>query len=254
MAGGVGAGVGRGGSAGDGFDPLPPPPLTVAGVDVVDLGDPRCPGKASDRRFVGRVLADEEQRALEAAPDPDLHLWLLWSGKEAAFKALSRREGAPPVFRHRDFVVRVEGESPGTPLVPGRPSGGRRVLEGRCRWAGRRARIRWELAGRRILALALEGGDPSTGLRVGAADIGGAEPRVPRERCSVEVRRHAAEEVARALDVSPSRVAIATAAGPAGRSPPLALLDGRPAPVEVSLSHHGRWIAWAALPHPTIRP
>ena len=50
-----------------------------------------------------------------------------------------------------------------------------------------------------------------------------------------------------ALGVEEGRLEIVCAPGATGRRPPRVLLDGSPAAADVSLSHHGNWIAWAIL-------
>jgi hypothetical protein len=45
--------------------------------------------------------------------------------------------------------------------------------------------------------------------------------------------------------VDEQRVQVVSSEGPKGRVPPEVLLDGGPAGADVSLSHHGRWLAWA---------
>jgi hypothetical protein len=47
------------------------------------------------------------------------------------------------------------------------------------------------------------------------------------------------------MTVDEARVEIVCAPGPASQRPPRVLLDGRDAEADVSLSHDGRWIAWA---------
>ena len=63
-------------------------------------------------------------------------------------------------------------------------------------------------------------------------------------RSSALVRLGARAALARALGVEESRLQVVCGAGPAGRVPPEVLLDGDAAPADVSLSHHGRWLAW----------
>ena len=63
-------------------------------------------------------------------------------------------------------------------------------------------------------------------------------------RASVLVRLAARATLARGLDVAEARAQIVCGEGPRGRIPPEAVLDGNAAPVDVSLSHHGRWLAW----------
>ena len=57
-------------------------------------------------RFVARVCSDSEKALLAGAAEPKVLLWSLFAAKEAAFKAISK-EG-PLVFAHRRFVVSAD--------------------------------------------------------------------------------------------------------------------------------------------------
>ena len=220
------------------------------GIDVVDPRDRRCVGKARDERFLARVLADTERGAVGAAPDPDATLWRLWAAKEAAFKVITKVRGAPPVFVHAAFRV----DPPGTLSEDG---------FGRVEWEGFSVRIRWHEKPGRVVALAWNGPPADEPLQwswAKAADLG-PEPTAPlkvllgrlseRERRPVYsrdsalVRLAARAALARGLDVDEARIEVICGEGPKGRVPPKALLDGRAAQADVSLSHHGRWLAWA---------
>jgi len=69
--------------------------LPPVGNDVVDLTDPENVGKSGDRRFCRRVFNEEELALIAGSARPDTVLWALWSAKEAAYKAISR--GDPSV-------------------------------------------------------------------------------------------------------------------------------------------------------------
>ncbi len=60
------------------------------GNDVVDLSDPENVGKSRDRRFCRRVFNDDELALAAASLQPDTMLWAIWAAKEAAYKAVSR--------------------------------------------------------------------------------------------------------------------------------------------------------------------
>lgn len=73
------------------------------GNDIVDLE--RSPKhKAQDQRFMQRVFTPQEQAAILEAKDPETLLWLFWAAKEAAYKAISKID-SPPVFSHKLFEV-----------------------------------------------------------------------------------------------------------------------------------------------------
>lgn len=215
--------------------------LTV-GTDVVDLRDPRTVGKVRDGRFLARVLHDHERGAVAASPDPDEALWIHWAAKEAVYKVVSKLRGSPPVFAHRDFVVvgdAVEYEGGRYPLdvrrhgpalhavsCTGAPllqvlTGLGRLDEPHAPWSGSLEELMARLSRREA--------DPVHSL------------------ASAAVRIAARGALAAALGVDEDRLEIVCAPGVTGRRPPFVLLDGSPAPADVSLSHHGDWIAWALL-------
>ncbi|MBW3535035.1 MAG: 4'-phosphopantetheinyl transferase superfamily protein [Gemmatimonadetes bacterium] len=228
----------------------PRPP--AVGVDVVDLGDRRCQGKAADTRFVERVMAPVEAEAIAAAPDPDMALWRLWASKEAAFKVVSKMEGGPPTFVHATFVAAGEGA----------------VL-----WQGIEVPVRLEVRDDALVALAWEPpGGSGAGVRWDVVTPDALDP-APDLELEALVRRHLHEEerppvhsrpsalvrlgarraLATALAVDEARVSVVCPVGSAGRTPPVARLDGAPVAADVSLSHHGRYLAWAvrvAVPSP----
>lgn len=225
----------------------------LVGNDVVDLSDPRMHAKHDDERFVRRVLADEEREAVAASGEPGRFLWALWAAKEAGFKVASKRRHTVPPFVHAAFVVRLaegggdawmgvvhyeELELPVT--VYRRPGVLHAVAQHRQASADPRA----------MIGLSLErldrAGAPWDGpLDVVRARLTEAEARAVHSAPSAAVRVGAKQEVARVLGAEESRVEIVCPEGPVGRTPPEVHLDGRAADADVSLSHHGGWIAWA---------
>lgn len=65
---------------------------------------------------------------------------------------------------------------------------------------------------------------------------------------SAAVRMLARAALAETLGAHEGDVEIVCDPGVTGRRPPRVFLRGEPAPCDVSLSHHGRWVAWALLP------
>lgn len=233
-------------------------PDVLIGNDVVDLVEPRTVGKAGDRRFVDRVLAAREREGLASAGDPDLELWSLWAAKEAAYKAVSKLRGEPPVFEHAAFVVSWSRTAPPAEMET-------EVRSGLVRWEDvhvfvsvmHRTGVLHALAHTHrasasdvVVEVGLERLDDAD-----APWAGGMEallPRLtPREAEPVHSLRSAAVRVgarralASLVGVAESRLEIVCRPGTLGRRPPLVLLDGEPAAADVSLSHDGAWIAWA---------
>lgn len=226
------------------------------GNDVVDLTNSRTEGRALDERFVGRVFDSDEQAAIRAAGASDLELWSRWAAKEAGFKAISKVLGAPPPFVHRNFKVAwTESGDLGEGIV----------RSGTVRYFEHLARVTVELRPGAVHAVAHCVGDPVGAVRVephvamidtpGSPWAGALDELRPafseREldavysRESAAVRIGARGDLAERLGVSENRLEIVCAPGPTSQRPPRVLLDGRDAPADVSLSHDGRWIAWA---------
>jgi phosphopantetheinyl transferase (holo-ACP synthase) len=223
-------------------------PGDYVGVDVVDVDDGRCAGKDQDARFLRRILSGPELGLVERAHDPAQTLWRIWAAKEAAFKVVSKVRGAPPPFVHAAFEV--EDTDPVTGF-------------GCVRWEDVTIHIHWHVQPGRVVALGWNGiaADEPVEWGWGPQTALDPDPEAPtdgvlarlteRERGPVHsrpsalVRLAARAALAKALGVDESRVQIVSSDGPKGRVPPEVLLDGEPARADVSLSHHGRWLAWA---------
>ncbi|MEW5733444.1 MAG: hypothetical protein AB1921_01240 [Thermodesulfobacteriota bacterium] len=69
--------------------------------------------------------------------------------------------------------------------------------------------------------------------------------RIGPEGQSRAVRQAVSRHVAGFFGVAPDRVSVCRAQAPKGLMPPRVWVGGRPAPMEVSLSHDGGTYAWA---------
>jgi len=191
------------------------------GNDVVDLADPETRLCGLHPRFEERVFTPAE-RALLASSGDRRHLlhWALWAAKESAYKALARLSPGT-VFAPRAFEVEL----------PAPPSGDA-VARGRVRRGAESFALEVCLRSGALHALAArETGASGAAPPLWAVALAGGEP-------GAAVRRLAARDVSAAL---------APAAGPVricGR-PPVAVGEAGPLDVLVSLSHHGRFVAFA---------
>lgn len=197
------------------------------GNDVVDLRDPDNQPAALHPRFDRRVFGRDERDALAAAPDADTRhrlRWTMWAAKESALKHLRQVEPALP-FHPREFVVRLTSSE-----------------TGRVTHRGTELAVTLDATPARVHAVTA--GPPGTGS-AGAdavARIGIARSKSAAD-ASAEVRRFAAHEIGRLLDVRPAEIAIDGSA----HSAPRARCKGEPLPVDLSLSHDGDWLAWAVV-------
>ncbi|RYG22792.1 MAG: 4-phosphopantetheinyl transferase family protein, partial [Chitinophagaceae bacterium] len=64
--------------------------LKMLGNDVVDLRLAKIQSNWKRRNYLSKIYSAGEQIYIDAADDPDLIVWLLWSMKEAAYKIVNR--------------------------------------------------------------------------------------------------------------------------------------------------------------------
>lgn len=181
----------------------------MIGNDVIDLRDPET--ASVHPRFDARVFAPAEQALLGASADPGRLRWLLWAAKEAAYK-LARKLDRGVIFSPPRFVVN--------------PTAGEIV------WEGRRLRLEIDADRDRIHAVASIAGADNV-LR-GVGFVGEVAP-------GAAARSLARGALAPRLDLPLEELAVV----PQGRIPRLSA-GGRFLPVDLSLSHHGRFVAFAA--------
>jgi len=223
----------------------------VVGNDIVDLLHPSTGGKHVDARFLARILDDAERRTLAAAADPGVELWAFWAAKEAAYKVASKLRGTPPVFVHAAFSVAWTAVG-----------GGRR--RGRVTYRELVMPVEAWTHGAAVHALSAVGtqmpfarcgierlGPPPEEWSARLAELmprfTASEADAVHSFPSAAVRLLARPALAQALGADEADVEIVCEPGVTGRRPPRVLLAGRPAPCDVSLSHHGSWVAWALL-------
>jgi hypothetical protein len=189
----------------------------MVGNDVVDLSDPESSHNARHARFDRRVFTPEEFEALSSDPTDTQRRWILWSAKEAAYKA-ARRESAEAIFSPARFVVFLD-----------------RSLCGSVRVGDRRWPVRIQIAGNCVHAVVSEN-ESFTGILSGSRQLTSAELRDP----SQGVRRFAIASIAAGLGVATSDLRIEKT----NRIPQL-IVAGEAAPVALSLSHHGSYAGFA---------
>ncbi len=192
----------------------------MLGNDIVDLGDPESRPGARHPRFDARVFTREERAALAEAKDPERLRWSLWAAKEAAYKCLKKlapEAGFSPVR----FAVRLE--------------------TGRVDCGGWRLRVALFAEGDALHAIATDAADPEHAvLRVVAALPADESP----DGASRAVRALARGAAAAQLGCQPGELELWRE----GRLPRLRR-RGAQQGLDLSLSHHGRFLA-AALEMP----
>ncbi|MDP2839790.1 MAG: 4'-phosphopantetheinyl transferase superfamily protein [Syntrophales bacterium] len=207
--------------------------LPGVGNDVVDLKDPENIGKSKDDRFLGRVFTAGERELIASVPSPDTLLWSLWAAKEAAYKAVSSADPAVCSIPRRYRVV-LEAEDATRKVV---------------RLAGKVITPRGEL----VLEVAVSA-DWVHALAAGAEE---ALKRLCRRVKRLEggkgavnpsafVRGALLREIARRLDCPVGDLSVVK--NQDGLGAPRVLFRGELLAAEVSLSHDGRFAAFAFDP------
>jgi len=206
--------------------------LPYVGNDIVDLKQPENLRGSRNLRFLKKVLTAAEGECVLKADHPVAALWSFWAAKEAAYKVLKKQDSAV-VFLPRRWEVRrsPQGVADGEVVVPG----------------GRKVYLRFFQCADFVHCLGADVADVLEKIKFGHA----APPRLAgagRGDDSLFLRRFAVREIARYLQVPSSAVAIERSAEGAELGPPRLVIGGEISPIEVSLSHDGRFVAFAFLP------
>jgi len=217
--------------------------LPGVGNDVVDLNEPDNKGKSGDDRFLGRVFTAEERGLIARTAAPDTFLWSLWAAKEAAYKAVSGGDPGGDQLSvcsiPRRYPVHLDAESTGTKAAA---AGAEDRLTGRVITP----------RGAVVLCITVTE-DYVHALAAGSdADFAGIIQRVDRMDevgnpgdPSAFVRGQLLTEISRRLDCPLDNLTVRKE--PSASGPPRVFLRDRPLAAEISLSHDGRFAAFALL-------
>jgi hypothetical protein len=219
----------------------------MLGNDVVDLCDADSRPESFRPRFDARVFAPEERRAIARDENPLARRWAHWAAKEAAFK-LAKQIDSGFIFAPARLCVRFASEVQRSGRRAQRTGAVESVdLDGLPRLDG--IEVRSFETDEFVHVVALPGG-----ADWGAVDCAAEPIEVTMADPSLAVRRLAIREIARSLGVESSRLSIGRKLGRARASLgersriPSVELDGVETSLALSLSHHGRWIAFAMIP------
>jgi phosphopantetheinyl transferase (holo-ACP synthase) len=190
--------------------------VTLVGDDVVDLDEPAIATSHRRARFVERVLGPGERAQLVGAGEPKALLWAFFAAKEAAYKVLCKL-GPPPVLGHRRFEVAEDLKS---------VRNGEREL---------RLQVSWR--GSLVHAVAWLGGDAAPSAATRTLEPGADASLAARALLIAELGGEPGLTIVR-----PPRPRSWD-----GFGPPHASRLGLRLPVDVSLSHDGRYVGCAFL-------
>lgn len=200
----------------------------MVGNDVVDLCDPDADFASYSPRFDERVFAPSERRCIATSADPETCRWRMWSAKEAGYKAV-RKADPTVVFSPRRFEVRLEGTDSQAAEIRGESPGSSRI------------EVRFFFDESSVHAVALCPG------WIAAKVVHGCERISTRlmETSSPDgpgsaARQLALERLASALEIRRDKLEIRRE-----DRVPVLFENGRRVEGNLSLSHHGEWVAFA---------
>ncbi len=190
----------------------------MVGNDVVDLADPEVRSGPAHPRSDARVFAPLEREVLRASGEPNRLRWMLWAAKEAAYKLLKKRD-PKLAFSPVRFVVALDGS------LGGKVVHARRTL---C------VSLRTDADALHVVAT----NDARCAARVVSAVGVASEPFDPSTAARALAVRTLAE-----------RLGLPSAAFRLGRRSRIPTLEvaGLAAPLDLSLSRQGRFVAFASV-------
>jgi phosphopantetheinyl transferase (holo-ACP synthase) len=227
--------------------------LRHVGNDIVDLLHPHAQGKSNNTRFRKRIFLPEEENLLLADRQPDAMLWALWTGKEAAYKAIQKDQldiAAIPLLYKVQFdrtENRIATMEPAVALLPGE-----RRLFGTVATPRGDIYLDTLITARYVHSLAASFA-PVSGTRI--------VWQVERMPCidpspadaSLYVRTAAKRHLAQYLSgKSPQEIEIRRDQGPRGLGPPSVYLREQATAIDISLSHEGAYAAYAFAIFPPL--
>jgi len=213
--------------------------LPYVGNDIVDLTDPGARKKSQNIRFVNRVFILDEQRQIFDSSNPDIILWALWAGKETAYKIISKSiPGVPfiPLF-YKVSLCHIGGFKEMFPVENGHVSG---IV---CAPGGK-VNIRIFVTCDYVHCIGTM--DFSEGIdsliwRVDLLPQRGVMPGYESIFLCEAIKKH----LSMFLNRAPEEIEIWRSEG--GLCPPFVYLKDKPAGVDISLSHDGKFTAYAFI-------
>jgi hypothetical protein len=191
----------------------------MVGNDVVDLGDYEALADTRHPRFDERVFAASERRWLDATDAGNLRRWAFWAAKESAYK-IARRRDARVVFSPRRFVVELDSQR-----------------RGRVRHGADVYPVRVGIRAACLHAVATLPAARPAAVWSGASRLPRGRGREPGR----EARALAVAAVAARLALDPDSLEVVRN----GRIPSLRRREDGREVAQLSLSHHGRFVAYA---------
>ena len=200
-------------------------------------------GKANDTRFMRKILTTDEQQAVLNSDHPDGFLWAFWAAKETAYKAISKAH--PDVTSApRRYPVILDSKKVTNPLTGEviTPHGIVPIKitfhEDYVHCLGMAGRFQ-DLRNRDLDDIVFGSEEINPGEEPDSYSLS--------ERESIMVRTVAKERIASCLVRNPDEIHIMRNKSSEKQGPPMVYFKGRKDNIDISLSHDGRFVAYAFM-------
>ena len=213
--------------------------MNLIGNDIVDLKSPEATGKSRDVRFISRTFNARERDFIFNSSNPDTMLWALWSAKESAYKAVSKSDPA---------VSSAPGKYPVQPDAL-TPAG---IASGKVGSPAGPVQVKIDFCPEYVHCVGIFGPKAMfSSFLYGVEPIGSANMPEKKSISEIEsraVRQLATKEIAAFLHVPAQDIFIIRQKKEHVLLPPEVHVKNHPTPADISLSHDGRYAAYAFLP------
>jgi phosphopantetheinyl transferase (holo-ACP synthase) len=198
---------------------------------VVDLREPANAGKSRNSRFLKKILTNVEIEFVQNAKDPDATLWSYWACKETAYKVI-KKSCLDAAFLPRQWTVifnKIESTySNGEVIIPGKD------------------RVYIHLFSN-LQYVHCIGADVFTALDelIWSVDVLPEEKDEKNIDPSFFSRNCLGQNLAQYFSLNFHNIKIKRARENGELQPPRVYVSGRKTNIDISLSHDGRFIAYA---------
>lgn len=205
------------------------------GNDVIDLTNSGNIGKSRDVRFISRVFTSGERDCIFRSSNPDETLWTLWAGKEAAYKVMVKTDPlACSIPRAYPVELDKRENRPFRSGTVSTPAG--------TVWI----RVFRKDGALHVIGMNACPGNPEEVVE-GVESLNSLEPDAASspDRESYLARAFLLRRLSKFLERKPHEMEIRRLKENRGLGPPRLYIQGKPFGVDISMSHDGRFVAYA---------